>query len=158
MPEIPFATVEELRTRWPSMPAGSDDYAKTLLEDASQFIIDTVPQAVNASEATLRRITCAVVRRYMEQEDIGVGAYSNMQTTTGPFSQSMSPVSPGGGFWLKLDEKRALGWRKQSAFSIPAFSRRDNHGLSCALNLGARYCSCMSDINGGEGPLYGGRP
>lgn len=158
MPDIPFATVDELRDRWPTMPAGSDDYAKTLLEDASQFIVDTVPQAVNASPATLRRITCAVVRRYMEQEDTGLGSYSNMQTTTGPFSQSMSPVSPGGGFWLKIDEKRALGWRKQSAYSISAFGRGDTHGLSCALRFGAAYCSCMSDINNGDGPLYGGRP
>ena len=40
---FPFATVDELKARWPDMPAGSDDHAEVLLEDASQFILDVVP-------------------------------------------------------------------------------------------------------------------
>ena len=56
----PFATVSDLRERWPGFPVGADAHASVLLEDASQLILDTVPSAKFAPAATLRRITCAM--------------------------------------------------------------------------------------------------
>ena len=53
---FPFATVADLRDRWPDMPPGSDAHAATLLEDAAQFILDVCPTAVSASESTRRRV------------------------------------------------------------------------------------------------------
>ncbi len=53
---FPFATLQELKDRWPDFPVGADAHATVLLEDASQFILDTVPAAVDSDWKTLRRI------------------------------------------------------------------------------------------------------
>ena len=113
----PFATVEDLKDRWPDMPAGSDSYAGILLDDASQFIVDIVPTAMEASENTRRRIVCAVVRRSME----GTGQSQGMeqvQQSAGPYQFSHRPVNPYGDLSLTPREKKALGYGKQHAFEI----------------------------------------
>lgn len=112
---FPFATVTDLQARWPDLPPGSHDHATTLLEDASQFIVDMVPTAVDARPGTRRRIVCAVVRRAMEAPSEGM---SQMSFVTGPFSVSQSPTNPHGDFYLTRNEKHALGYGKQRAFGM----------------------------------------
>src|SRR5699024_11308331 len=65
---MPFATVDDLKARWPDMPPGSDEHAETLLEDASEFILDVCLSAASARAGTRRRIVCVVVRRSMEAQ------------------------------------------------------------------------------------------
>src|SRR5690625_2304197 len=65
---VPFATVEELKARCPDMPAGAEEHAEVLLEDASQFILDVCPSAADVSAGTRRRIVCSVVRRSIEAQ------------------------------------------------------------------------------------------
>lgn len=112
----PFATVEDLKDRWPDMPAGSESYAGTLLEDASQFIVDTVPTALEASKNTRRRIVCAVVRRSMSGPEL-LGM-EQVQQSAGPFQFSHRPVNPHGDFYLTRVEKKALGDGRQQAYEI----------------------------------------
>lgn len=144
---FPFATLPEFQARWPDMPAGADAHALVLLEDASQFILDTVPSAGLATESTRRRVVCAVVRRSMVA-DASLGMETT-QTTTGPFSDSFRPVNPHGDFYLTKAEKQALGHGTQKAFGVQiAGFDRAVHLPWCNLNFGATYCSCGVDIAG----------
>lgn len=147
---FPFATVQDLRNRWPDMPPGSDDHAGTLLEDASQFILDVIPSAVDSAEATRRRVVCAVVRRSMEAQSSDTAGLEQFQSSTGPYSMGGRPANPHGDFYLTSMEKRALGSGRQKAVSVeigPSVNR-SIHRPWCSLNFGANYCSCGADIAG----------
>ena len=144
---MPFATVQELKDRWPDFPVGGDSHATVLLDDASQFILDTVPSAVTASISTRRRIVCAVVRRVMQAGDADTAGMENVQVGAGPF-QWGGKVSDAD-FYLKKAEKVALGDGKQSAFGVQiAGFGYSAHLAWCSLNFGATYCSCGVDIAG----------
>lgn len=148
----PFATLEELKARWPDFPVGADAHATVLLEDASQFILDTVPSAALASESTRRRIVCAVVRRAIPSQS-GYDGMESVQESAGPFSQTFKPVNPAGDFYLTKAEKQALGAGAQKAFGIQiAGGCGPIHLPWCNLNFGATYCSCGTDIAGE--PIY----
>ena len=153
---MPFATVEELRARWPDMPPGADEHAATLLEDASEFILDVCPSAASARAGTRRRIVCAVVRRSMEAQASPSAGMSTFQATTGPFTNSYTPTNPHGDFYLTKAEKSALGCGRQRAFGVTVASVAvaEVHRPWCALMLGALYCSCGSDLTNGEYPLW----
>jgi hypothetical protein len=149
---FPFASLEELKARWPDFPVGADAHATVLLEDASQFILDTVPTAANANEASRRRIVCAVVRRAMPDAD-GMDGMESVQQTGGPFSVTMKPVNPAGDFYLTKQERKALGDGAQRAFGVQiAGFTASIHLPWCSLNMGATYCSCGADIAGE--PIY----
>ena len=122
---FPFATVDELRKRWKDMPEGIDEDAETALEDASQFILDVAPTAVDAHERTRRRIVCAVVKRSMQVPEDMIGMSSN-NLQAGPYLSQRTPVNPHGDFYLTKLEKKALGSMKQSAgdMDLLAGSRR----------------------------------
>lgn len=150
---FPFASLQDLKDRWPDFPVGADAHATVLLEDASQFILDTVPAAAAATEATRRRIVCAVVRRAMPATG-GMDGIESFQESAGPFSQSFKPVNPSGDFYLTKAEKQALGGGVQKAFGVQiAGSTADIHAPWCSLNFGATYCSCGADIAGT--PIFG---
>ena len=150
---FPFATLGELKARWPDFPVGADAHATVLLEDASQFILDTVPAAANANEATRRRIVCAVVRRSMPSPG-GLDGVESYQESAGPFSHTFKPVNPSGDFYLTKAEKTALGAGVQKAFGVQiAGFTADIHAEWCSLNFGATYCSCGADIAGV--PIFG---
>lgn len=149
---FPFAVLDELKARWPDFPVGADAHATVLLEDASQFILDTVPSAALASESTRRRIVCAVVRRAMPAQS-GMDGLESYQESTGPFSQTFKPVNPAGDFYLTKSEKTALGAGVQKAFGVQiAGGFTTVHLAWCSLNFGATYCSCGADIAGE--PIY----
>jgi hypothetical protein len=145
---FPFATLADLKARWPDFPVGADAHATVLLEDASQFILDTVPTAGLAAEATRRRIVCAVVKRSMPSQN-GLEGMESVQESTGPFSHTFKPVNPSGDFYLTKAEKTALGAGTQRAFGAPVIGGPDVVHLPwCNLNFGATYCSCGADIAG----------
>lgn len=150
VPTIPFAEVADLKARWPNFPVGGEVHAEVLLEDASQFILDTVPSAADASEATRLRIVCAVVRRSMPIEDAGI---ESIQHSAGPFAETLKPTNPNGDFYLTKQEKKALGDGAQRAFGVSIGGAQSSpHVPWCNLNFGATYCSCGTDIAGE--PIY----
>jgi hypothetical protein len=145
---FPFAALQEFKDRWPDMPAGADAHARVLLEDASQFILDTIPTAGAASASTRRRIVCAVVRRAMPDAD-GMDGMESIQQSAGPFGVTMKPVNPAGDFYLTKQEKKALGDGAQRAFGVQiAGTSCAQHLPWCNLTFGATYCSCGVDIAG----------
>ena len=152
---FPFADLGELQARWPDMPAGSDEHAGVLLEDASQFILDVCPSAATVSANTRRRIVCAVVRRSIEAQASPGAGMSTFQATTGPFTNSYTPTNPHGDFYLTKAERKALGEGRQKAFGgrVAVMPSASCHRPWCSLMLGALYCSCGADLTGGE-PLW----
>lgn len=144
---FPFATVQELKDRWPDFPLGADTYAETLLEDASQFILDTVPSSATVDPKTRRRIVCAVVRRVMQVDYTELAGMENVQVGAGPFQ--FSGKASDSDFYLKKAEKVALGDGAQEAFGVKiAGFDCAPHRPWCNLNFGATYCSCGVDIAG----------
>lgn len=111
----PFASSADLKSRWPEMPDGT--VADTLLADASQLIRDTCPRWAVVSEATLRAIACAMVKRAMISGLDNAGL-SSSQETAGPFSQTWSYANPTGDLYLTRTEKQRLGQGRQRAFTI----------------------------------------
>ena len=150
---FPFATVDDLKARWPDFPLGADDHAEALLEDASQFMLDVVPTTADATEATRRRIVCSVVKRAMQSEGSPMAGYESTQMGAGPFQATFKPLNGHGDFYLTKNEKLALGWRKGRAFGVQVAGFGSAcHRPWCALAFKANYCSCGADIAGE--PIY----
>lgn len=148
---FPFATVDDLKARWPDFPVGGEGHAEVLLEDASQYMLDVLPSTALASESTRRRIVCAVVRRSMSAGDAGV---ESSQFTSGPFSMSNKSTNPHGDFYLTKQEKKALGFGRQSVFGAQiAGGGGLRHRPWCDLAFGAASCSCGAVLTG-DGPLW----
>lgn len=122
---FPFATLPQLKERWPDMPAGTDQTATILLEDASQFILDIAPSAKEAHPNTRKRVVCAVVKRSMAVPSEYEGL-SNVQMGAGPYQRSGTVANAHGDFYLTRLEKKALGVGKQRAgeLDLLAGSRR----------------------------------
>lgn len=150
---FPFATVDELKARWPDFPIGGEAQAEAFLEDASQFILDVIPTAADATPATRRRVVCAVVRRAMQAEGSGMAGFESSQQGAGPFQATFKPLNPHGDFYLTKSEKQALGWGRQRAFGVQvAGFGACSHRPWCAIAFKANYCSCGADIAGE--PIY----
>lgn len=155
---FPFATVDDLRKRWPDMPADADEQATALLEDASDMILDEVPEAVEASERTRRRVACAVVQRAMAADPATVGL-DQFSETTGAFSFSGRMQPDNGDLFLKRREKRALGGGRSSMFSVQLVGGpyAPRHRPWCDVYFSGRpdRCSCGAALTG-DFPLYEG--
>lgn len=114
---FPFATVQQLKNRWPDFPQGQETYAQQMLEDASQYMLDVCSGAAKAEVATRERIVCDVVKRSMVVSDSdGVGTES-IQQGAGPYQETRRFTNPHGGFYLSKQEKLALGCA-QRAFGV----------------------------------------
>lgn len=124
----PFATPDDLRDRWAGMPTMSDESLEVYLLDASQYIVDVCPSAVDASALTLRRITCAVVRRAIQADESPAQGLESWQQGAGPYQETFKLTNPHGDYYLTSQEKKALGCGKQKAFSLDllAASRREH--------------------------------
>ena len=106
----PFATVTDVEARWRTLTPEERARASVLIDDASDKITTTCQGWVDASEATLRRITCAMVKRAMSSPmGDDVGAVSSASETTGPFTQQFSFANPNGDLYLTASEKKDLG-------------------------------------------------
>ncbi len=117
MPEVPFATLEDLANR--GRPTSEDDktHVETLLSDASQMLIDEMPRAVaRANPETLKRIVCEMVKEAVDTGDSMPGAEST-QFGVGPFQQSYKWANPTGALFIKKAHRRALRG-PQRAFTV----------------------------------------
>lgn len=152
----PFATVEDLKARWPGFPNGADAHASVLIEDASQLILDTVPSAKYAPAATLRRVTCSMVKRAMNTPD-DLDGISQMSQTVGGVNMSISPSNSSGDLYLTKAERAALGagsGRSRAwGFQVADIASGARHRPWCAIMFRANYCSCGADLTL-DGPLY----
>lgn len=112
-----FATYGDIEKRWHALPEPERETANTLLEDATQIIMDTCPRWSQASERTRRAIACAMVIRKMLVDDDHLGV-TNTQQTAGSFSESFTYSNPMGDLYLTRTEKARLGVGVQRAYHL----------------------------------------
>lgn len=118
IPAVPFATINDLADR--GRPTSSEDTTKvqTLLRDASQLILDEMPQAAaRASADTLTRIVCSMVMRVLDSGAPAPGVETS-QFGVGPFQESYRWANPTGDLYLTKGERRALRGAHGRASSI----------------------------------------
>lgn len=115
----PFATVDDLTARWHALTEQESARAAVLLEDASDLIRTQCADWERSDPVTLRRVTCAIVKRAMLASSIGIPeGVSQTNTTTGPFSDGYTFANPGGDLYLLDSERRSLGMNRAAAFHI----------------------------------------
>lgn len=113
-----FATVNNLAESWRPLDSAEQAKASKLIEYASD-LIRTYPGYRTASELTLERICCSVVRRAMEADSNGAPAgASNMTQTAGPFTESFAFSNASGDLRLWPSEEAQLRGRKARAASL----------------------------------------
>lgn len=91
----PFATIDDLEARWHVLTEAERERAASLLEDATQLIMDTCPRWSEASERTRKAVCCAVVIRKLTVGDDLMGV-TNTQQSAGSFSESRTYSNPMG--------------------------------------------------------------
>ena len=117
---FPFATVIQFQARPKCKAVGARfpaDELLTALVDASQFMLDVCPDAVNASPLTRERIVCDVVNRALETPDSLTGVES-LQQGAGPYQETVKPTNPHGDYYLTRLEKRALSGASSKAWNV----------------------------------------
>lgn len=107
-------TVDDLKDRWPDFPAGAEQTASTLLRDATEIIEASLPTGVEASNAQVVIVACAMVKRVMAQATLPEGVTSVSQTV-GPFATQMGFTANSGGLYVSRAEKKLLGIGGQRA-------------------------------------------
>lgn len=126
---VVYATVAELKARWPDMPPGADEHAVVLLEDASALMRAECPSLTGVDAAVLRMVCVDVVKTAMKSElnqpDVG-GDVSSVNYSAGPFSQQVSYRADASDLFLTKKHKRLLGCGRQRAFSIDLLAGRDD--------------------------------
>ena len=70
-PSPPFAVADDLANRWHAFQESEIPHIDAVLADASDLIVTQCPRWRETSEATLKRITCAVAKRALLNEDTG---------------------------------------------------------------------------------------
>ena len=106
-----FATSDDLERRWHKLTDEELEKADTHLADVTDYIKERSPnwrRLLDERPRLLTKITCDIVRRIITQ----------MNQTTGSFSEQCSFGAPTGDLWLRDDEKRILGINAQRAFSV----------------------------------------
>lgn len=104
----PFAEVSDLEARWHALTGDERAKAEALIADACDLIVTTCPNWRTASAQTLKRITCAVVKRAMLARDDMTGVTQGTQTA-GSYSESFTFSNPSGDLYLTASEKESLG-------------------------------------------------
>lgn len=103
-----FASVEDLEARWHALTTEEKAKASALLDDAADLIRTTCPAWAKAGQTTLKRISCAAVKRAMLAGDDTAGVTQHTQTA-GSYSESYAYSNPAGDLYLTASEKEALG-------------------------------------------------
>jgi hypothetical protein len=122
----PFATVADVEARWRTLSESEKLRAIVLIDDASDKIQTTCSSWEDASEATLRRITCAMVKRAMATPSAVDGAdVTSIQQGAGPYQATVQFSNPSGDLYLTKAEKFDLGCGKQKAFEVDLLATRE---------------------------------
>lgn len=126
----PFATVDDLETRWHTLLETERKQAGELLADASDKIRQRVPhvndlQWVETHSRTLKRVCCSMVKRAMQQLSSGTPeGVTQSSESTGPFANSYTWSNPDGNIYLTKEELRDLGVRSR-IFSLSYANRNE---------------------------------
>lgn len=125
----PFATIEDLRSHWPDLPAEREDEATQKLKEASIIIrglysgIDAKIASGQVDAEILTLIVCRMVKRALLASINDVEGIASRNETAGGVSMGFSFSNPNGNLYLTKDDKNLLGGgRRGKAFMIvPGF-------------------------------------
>lgn len=123
----PFATKEDLAARWRTLTPDEQSRATILLGDASSQIVDEYPNAnvvpdadtvaLETRTATLKRITCEMVKRAMISDTTGdEPSITEASQSAGPFAFRTKLTNPTGDLYMIKSERRAF--MRQTAFTV----------------------------------------
>ena len=118
---VPFATADDLESRWHSLTADEKTKADVHLADVSEWIRERSPvwqRLQDERPRLLVKVTCDIVRRIMQADSSIPGGVTRVNQVTGSFSEQYSFANPTGDMYLRDDEKRLLGIGGQRAFSV----------------------------------------
>lgn len=116
MTSLPFATVDDLESRWRPMGAGERERAGALLMDASVKIAAAMSRRGLPLEnpedeylgQSLLSVCCSMVARAMQVPDGMLGVTSHSQGAIG-MTESFSYANPGGDLYMTRAEREQLG-------------------------------------------------
>lgn len=126
----PFATPDDLASRWRELGDGERKRAETMLDDASAILAAEmgrcgvgIDEEDEAQATLLGLVCCSMVRRAMANDTSA--DVKSASLTAGPYSQQLSFANPAGNMYVTADERRLLGIpkRKLSIGSIAPLSR-----------------------------------
>lgn len=127
----PYATIEDLESRWRTLDADEKRRAEVKIADASALIASEfanagidMPVINELTEANLKAVTCEMVKRSMASP-IDQAPVSANSVTAGPFSESFTFANPSGDMYMTSGEKRRLGLKRQRVGSIAPNIGRD---------------------------------
>lgn len=116
-----YATLDDLRKHWPSMPDDAETEAEATqkLHEASVEVralypdVDARIAAGSLDPDVPKLVVCRMVKRAMglddDADDSGVGfGVTSVQETAGPYSQTRQFSNPDGAIYLSAADKRLL--------------------------------------------------
>lgn len=118
-----YATVDDLKARWPDFPTGAEVHAAVLLEDASALVRAAAPGML-ADAQILKIIVCEMVQKVMTAPDAGADVAS-LNMTAGPFSQQVT-YRGSSDLFVSKKHLKMLGVGRQRAFSVDLLAGRDD--------------------------------
>lgn len=114
----PFATPDDLASRWRELGDGDRKRAETLLGDASAMLAAEmgrcgirIDEEDEVQASLLCLVCCSMVRRAMASE-----TYADVKSkslTAGPYSGQVTFANPTGNMYITADERRLLGIPKR---------------------------------------------
>jgi hypothetical protein len=117
-----FASTDDLERRWHALTSDEKTKADVHLGDVTEYIKVRSPiwrKLRTERPRLLTKVTCDIVRRIMQADSTGFpGGVTQMNQTTGSFSEQYSFDAPTGDMYLRDDEKRLLGIGAQHAFNV----------------------------------------
>lgn len=117
----PFATLKDLKLRYPDLPEDKEKLAETRLLDASHMIVEQFRgKPMRVDPATLTRIVCDMTIRVLSVKPENVGLAS-LQMTAGPFSEARGFSNPSADLYLTKNDKKALGLTGGQAKFVSGF-------------------------------------
>lgn len=157
-----YAGVDDVKTRWiASTLPPANSVIEEFLSEAAVIIDAEYPmlrKQVSGNkdlQERLRLVSARMVIRAIQNPD----RVRQVQETTGPFSGGVTFAAETlGDMRLTVDDRAILTGGYSSvnrAFTIDTTpSCVGLHGEVCSLKFGANYCSCGSDINRDESPIF----
>lgn len=109
----PFATLADLRARWPGLPVDDEAEADMKLAIASRQIrarpwfVDARIAAGTLDPETVKDVVCAMVKRAMDV-DADLENVANINAQAGPFGQTISFKNTDGAIYIGKSDVRLL--------------------------------------------------
>lgn len=130
----PFATVDNLQTRWKTLSDIEKSRAEALLMDASVIVLTMcakhgveIDSGDELQAMNLERIVCEMVKRAM-LSPVDQAPMTQFSQTAGSYSESGTYANPTGDLYMTSKDKKSLGIGRQRLFSIQPTGGVANEG------------------------------